>query len=183
MKNAVIVPVGAKGGFIVKRLPDDGGREAMQAEGIAATRPSSRAARPHRQSVADGSVVPPPQVRAPRRRRSLSRGRRRQGHGDVLRYRQRHSPRARLLAGRRLRLRRQPRLRPQEDGHHRARRLGSGEAPFPRDGPRHPEPSAFTCIGVGDMSGDVFGNGMLLSKHTKLVAAFDHRAYLHRSRS
>lgn len=33
----------------------------------------------------------------------------------------------------------------------------------------------FTAIGVGDMSGDVFGNGMLLSKQTKLVAAFDHR--------
>jgi glutamate dehydrogenase len=33
----------------------------------------------------------------------------------------------------------------------------------------------FTAIGVGDMSGDVFGNGMLLSKATKLVAAFDHR--------
>jgi glutamate dehydrogenase len=34
---------------------------------------------------------------------------------------------------------------------------------------------AFTCVGVGDMSGDVFGNGMLLSKATRLVAAFDHR--------
>jgi glutamate dehydrogenase len=33
----------------------------------------------------------------------------------------------------------------------------------------------FTCAGIGDMSGDVFGNGMLLSKHTRLVAAFDHR--------
>ncbi len=33
----------------------------------------------------------------------------------------------------------------------------------------------FTAIGVGDMSGDVFGNGMLLSKHTRLIAAFDHR--------
>ena len=32
----------------------------------------------------------------------------------------------------------------------------------------------FTTIGVGDMSGDVFGNGMLLSKHTKLVGAFNH---------
>lgn len=32
----------------------------------------------------------------------------------------------------------------------------------------------FTCIGVGDMSGDVFGNGMLLSKHIKLQAAFNH---------
>ncbi|MDO5699081.1 MAG: NAD-glutamate dehydrogenase [Dermatophilus congolensis] len=33
----------------------------------------------------------------------------------------------------------------------------------------------FTVVGVGDMSGDVFGNGMLLSRHLKLVAAFDHR--------
>src|SRR5258708_15058984 len=33
----------------------------------------------------------------------------------------------------------------------------------------------FTVTGVGDMSGDVFGNGMLLSQHIKLVAAFDHR--------
>jgi glutamate dehydrogenase len=33
----------------------------------------------------------------------------------------------------------------------------------------------FTCVGVGDMSGDVFGNGLLLSKETRLVAAFDHR--------
>ncbi|WP_327253004.1 NAD-glutamate dehydrogenase [Streptomyces sp. NBC_01244] len=33
----------------------------------------------------------------------------------------------------------------------------------------------FTVVGVGDMSGDVFGNGMLLSEHIRLVAAFDHR--------
>ncbi|MFB6890524.1 NAD-glutamate dehydrogenase [Kitasatospora sp. NPDC056327] len=33
----------------------------------------------------------------------------------------------------------------------------------------------FTVIGIGDMSGDVFGNGMLLSEHIRLLAAFDHR--------
>lgn len=33
----------------------------------------------------------------------------------------------------------------------------------------------FTSVGIGDMSGDVFGNGMLLSEHIRLVAAFDHR--------
>ncbi len=33
----------------------------------------------------------------------------------------------------------------------------------------------FTCVGIGDMSGDVFGNGMLLSTHIRLLAAFDHR--------
>jgi glutamate dehydrogenase len=35
--------------------------------------------------------------------------------------------------------------------------------------------TSFTVMGIGDMSGDVFGNGMLLSNHIKLVAAFDHR--------
>ncbi|WP_026818943.1 NAD-glutamate dehydrogenase [Arthrobacter castelli] len=33
----------------------------------------------------------------------------------------------------------------------------------------------FTAVGIGDMSGDVFGNGMLLSRHVRLIAAFDHR--------
>jgi glutamate dehydrogenase len=33
----------------------------------------------------------------------------------------------------------------------------------------------FTVVGIGDMSGDVFGNGILLSKHIRLIAAFDHR--------
>jgi glutamate dehydrogenase len=33
----------------------------------------------------------------------------------------------------------------------------------------------FTCVGIGDMAGDVFGNGMLLSKHCKLIAAFNHQ--------
>jgi glutamate dehydrogenase len=33
----------------------------------------------------------------------------------------------------------------------------------------------FTCVGIGDMSGDVFGNGMLLSEHIRLLCAFDHR--------
>ena len=35
--------------------------------------------------------------------------------------------------------------------------------------------TAFTVVGIGDMSGDVFGNGMLLSRHIHLLAAFDHR--------
>ncbi|UNB50819.1 NAD-glutamate dehydrogenase domain-containing protein [Mycolicibacterium sp. YH-1] len=38
-----------------------------------------------------------------------------------------------------------------------------------------PDKTDFTVVGIGDMSGDVFGNGMLLSPHTRLVAAFDHR--------
>ena len=38
-----------------------------------------------------------------------------------------------------------------------------------------PDRDDFTVAGIGDMSGDVFGNAMLLSEHIKLVAAFDHR--------
>jgi glutamate dehydrogenase len=37
------------------------------------------------------------------------------------------------------------------------------------------ETTIITVIGIGDMSGDVFGNGMIYSKHMKLIAAFDHR--------
>ena len=37
------------------------------------------------------------------------------------------------------------------------------------------ETSDLTVVGVGDMSGDVFGNGMLMSRHLRLLAAFDHR--------
>ena len=42
-------------------------------------------------------------------------------------------------------------------------------------GHRHPDRRTSPCVGIGDMSGDVFGNGMLLSEHIRLVAAFDHR--------
>jgi glutamate dehydrogenase len=38
-----------------------------------------------------------------------------------------------------------------------------------------PDRGDFTVVGIGDMSGDVFGNAMLLSEHIRLVAAFDHR--------
>ncbi len=40
---------------------------------------------------------------------------------------------------------------------------------------KNPEQDEVSVVGIGDMSGDVFGNGMLLSKKIKLVAAFDHR--------
>ena len=150
-------------------------REAWLAEGIACYRTFISALL----DVTDNlrrrqPVVPPPRRGPPRRRRPLPGGRRRQGHRDVLRHRQRARHRLRLLARRRVRLRRLGRLRPQGDGHHRARRVGVGQAALPRARRRHPAED-FTVVGVGDMSGDVFGNGMLLSEHIRLVAAFDHR--------
>ena len=82
----------------------------------------------------------PGQRGAPRRGRSLPRRGGGQGHGHLLRHRQRDLPGVRLLARRRLRLRWLERVRPQEDGHHRAWRLGVGQAPFPRARTRRPEP-------------------------------------------
>ncbi|GAV36773.1 hypothetical protein ROTAS13_04461 [Roseomonas sp. TAS13] len=72
------------------------------------------------------------------RRRSLYRRRRRQGHGHLLRHRQRHLGGIRLLARRCLRLGRLAGIRPQGDGHHRQGRLGDDRPAFPRDGARHP---------------------------------------------
>ena len=53
--------------------------------------------------------------------------------------------------------------------------LGVRQAPLPRDGQGHPDASPSRWPGIGDMSGDVFGNGMLLSRQIRLLAAFDHR--------
>ena len=140
VKNAVIVPTGSKGGFYPKHLPDPAvDREAWLEEGKAAYRMFISGLLDITDNRVSGAIVPPERRRAPRRRRPLPRRRGRQGHGDVLRHRQRGRAVLRLLARRRLRLRRLGRLRPQGDGHHGPRRVGVGQAPLPRDGRRHPE--------------------------------------------
>ena len=140
VKNTVIVPVGSKGGFVLKKAPPASEREAYH-EGRRGLLPGlpARAARPDRQprrrpggAAAAGAPAG--------RRRPVPGGGGRQGHGHLLRPCQCHLGRVRPLAGRRLRLRRQRRLRPQGHGHHRARRLGKRQAPLPRTGPGHAEP-------------------------------------------
>ena len=76
--------------------------------------------------------------RARRRRRSVPGGRRGQGHGDVQRHRQRRLRAVRVLARRRVRVRRVGRLRPQGDGHHGPQRVGERAAPLPRARRRRP---------------------------------------------
>ncbi len=139
VKNTVIVPVGAKGGFFCKQLPDPSDRDAWMAEGIACYTTFISGLLDITDNLVDGANVPPPPRRTPRRRRLLPRRSRRQGHRDVLRHRQRRLEGLRLLARRRVRQRRVGRLRPQGDGHHRPRRLGVGAAPLPRDGRRLPD--------------------------------------------
>ena len=172
VKNAVIVPVGAKGG-LRRQGPPPADRDALAAEVVACYRAFIGALLELTDNLVDGSRSRP-RHRALRRRRSVSRRRGRQGHRDLLRHRQRDRARARLLARRRVRLGRLGRLRPQGDGHHRPRRLGVGEGALPR-ARIDVQNTPFTVVGIGDMSGDVFGNGMLLSRQLRLVAAFDHR--------
>ena len=131
-------------------------------------------ARHHRQYRHRGRD-PAAQRGAARRRRSLSGGRRRQGHRDVLRHRQRHLGAIRLLARRRLRVRRLGRLRPQEDGHHGARRLGGGEAPFPRDRRRHHDDAVHGGGRRRHVGRRVRQRHAAGADTIRLVAAFDHR--------
>ena len=98
VKNAVIVPVGAKGGFVPKHLPQivagGGTREAVQAEGTTAYKLFISTLLDITDNLGPEARPSARQRRAPRRRRSLSRRRRRQGHRHLLRYRQRHLTRA-----------------------------------------------------------------------------------------
>ncbi|HEX5849390.1 MAG TPA: NAD-glutamate dehydrogenase domain-containing protein, partial [Rubrobacter sp.] len=62
VKNAVIVPVGAKGGFVVKRPPTGGGREAMQQEVVACYKTLIRGMLDITDNISGDEVVPPPDV-------------------------------------------------------------------------------------------------------------------------
>ena len=136
VKNAVIVPTGAKGGFYPKQLPPMANRDALARRGdreLPDLHPL--AAVDHRQPR-QRQGRPPRRRRHPRRRRSLFRRRRGQGHRDLLRRRQRDRAGAQFLARRRVRQRRVERLRPQGDGDHRQGRVDFRPAAFPRNGHR-----------------------------------------------
>ena len=174
VKNAVIVPVGAKGGFFPKKLPDRSNREAFIEEGTAAYKIFINALL----SITDDREGD--EIRHPDR---------------VVRYEEddpylvvaadkgtaTFSDTANAIS--------------QEHGFwlddafasggsagydHKVMGItarGAWEAVKRhfREMDHDIQTEPFTVVGVGDMSGDVFGNGMLLSRTTRLIAAFDHR--------
>ena len=84
VKNAVIVPTGAKGGFVVKgSTADPADRDAVRAEGVDRYRRFVRSLLDVTDNVVGGRRRPPARHGRLRRRRPVSRGRGRQGHGDV----------------------------------------------------------------------------------------------------
>ncbi len=175
VKNAVIVPVGAKGGFVVKLSPDPSvDREAWLAEGVACYRMFISALLDVTDNLVGGAVVPPPNVvrhdaddtylvvAADKGTATFS-----DIANDVALSYGFWLGDAFASGG--------------SVGYdHKAMGItarGAWESVKRhfREMGHDTQEQDFTVVGVGDMSGDVFGNGMLLSEHIRLVAAFDHR--------
>ncbi len=175
VKNAVIVPTGSKGGFFAKRLPDPSvDREAWLNEGKGAYRIFIKGMLDVTDNRVDGEIVPPDRVV------------RHDGDDPYLvvaadKGTAAFSDLANEVA--------------REYGFWLDDAFASGgSAGYDHKAmgitargawesvKRHfrelgvdTQSEDFTVVGIGDMSGDVFGNGMLLSEHIRLVAAFDHR--------
>ncbi len=174
VKNTVIVPAGAKGGFYPKQLPAGGSREDVMKEGIASYQTFIRGLLDLTDNIVNGKTVMRPGLV------------RRDGDDPYLvvaadKGTATFSDIANAISI--------------EYGHWLGDAFASGgSAGYDHKGmgitargawecvKRHfremgtdIQTQDFTCAGIGDMSGDVFGNGMLLSRHIRLVAAFDHR--------
>ena len=175
VKNAIIVPVGAKGGFYPKQLPINATREAVQEAGIAAYKILIEGLLDITDNVHhDGTIVRPERTRCyddddPYLVVAADKGT--AAFSDI----------ANEIAERRGFWLGDAFASGGSHGYdHKkmgitARGAWEAVSRHFRELGRDVQSQPFTCIGVGDMSGDVFGNGMLLSRQTKLIAAFDHR--------
>ncbi len=174
VKNAVIVPVGAKGGFLPKQLPGDGGREAVQAEGIESYKIFVSGLLDVTDNLSRDGVEPPldvVRVDADDPYLVVAADKGTATFSDIANG-----------------------ISEDRDFWLDDAFASGGSAGYDHKGmgitarggweavKRHfreidhdIQNQPFTVVGVGDMSGDVFGNGMLLSRATKLIAAFDHR--------
>ncbi len=174
VKNAVIIPVGSKGGFFPKHLPAGGTREAVQEEGVAAYRMFISGLLDLTDNIVDNKVLPPPRMmrydsddpylvvaadKGTATFSDIANGVAQSygfwlddafASGGSVGYD--HKKMAITARGAWEAVKR----------HFRERGVDIQTTPF-------------SVIGCGDMSGDVFGNGMLRSRQTRLLAAFDHR--------
>jgi glutamate dehydrogenase len=174
VKNTLIVPVGAKGGFVPKRLPVGASREDMQREGVECYRTFIRGLLDVTDNIVNGKIVPPREVV---RRDSddaylvVAADKGTASFSDIA---NRISAEYNFWLG---------------DAFASGGSVGYDHKKMgitARGGwecvKRHfrelgidTQSQDFTVVGIGDMSGDVFGNGMLQSPHIKLIAAFNHQ--------
>lgn len=174
VKNAVIVPVGAKGGFYVKRPPAGGDREALLKEGVACYKTFIRGMLDITDNIVNDKIVAPKQVVR---------------HDDDDPYlvvaadkgTATFSDIANSVAAD-YKFWLGDAFASGGSAGYDHKKMGITAKGAWESVKRHfremgidTQSTNFTVVGIGDMSGDVFGNGMLLSRHIKLKAAFDHR--------
>ena len=182
VKNTVIVPGGSKGGFVLKRAPAASEREAFLAEGVACYKHYLCGLLDVSDNIVGDRVVPPPDVRRQDPDDPYLVVAADKGTATFSDHANGVSRDYGFWLGDASRLRRLGRLRPQGDGHHRARRLGVGEAAFSRDRHRH---AGHTLLGRGHRR---HVGGRVRQRHAAVAvhpARFRLRpsAHLHRSRS
>ncbi len=174
VKNTMIVPVGAKGGFVVKHPPLQGGREAYLQEGIACYSQFINALLDITDNLNVNTVVHPDQVV------------RRDDDDTYLVVAADKGTATFSDIANQISLQRKFWLADAFASggsvgydHKRmgitAKGAWEGVKRHFREAGMDIQKEAFTVVGIGDMSGDVFGNGMLLSRHIHLQAAFNHQ--------
>jgi glutamate dehydrogenase len=173
VKNTVIVPNGAKGGFVCKALPA-GDRDAIQREVVACYQTFMRGLLDVTDNIVDGRVVPPERVLCKDEDDPYLVVAADKGTATFSDIANALSAEYSFWLG--------DAFASGGSAGYDHKKIaitarGAWEAVK-----RHfrelgvdPAKQDFTVVGIGDMSGDVFGNGLLLSPHMKLVAAFDHR--------
>jgi glutamate dehydrogenase len=183
VKNAVIVPVGAKGGFVLKRPPSSGlpseGRapqspDALQAEGVACYRRFVSALLDVTDNIVGGTVVPPRDVVRHDGDDPYLVVAADKGTATFSDTANEISAKYGFWLG--------DAFASGGSAGYDHKKMGITARGAWESVKRHfrelgvdVHSEDFTVAGIGDMSGDVFGNGMLLSEHIRLVAAFDHR--------
>ncbi len=178
VKNAVIVPVGAKGGFFAKRLPDPArDRAAWQAEGRGAYSDFIAALLDVTDNLVDDAVVPPPAVVRHDDDDPYLVVAADKGTATFSDLANEVSARYGFWLGDAFASGGSAGYDHKSMGITARGAWESVKTHF-REMGIDTQSEPFTVVGIGDMSGDVFGNGMLLSPHIRLVAAFDHRDIL-----
>jgi glutamate dehydrogenase len=177
VKNVVIVPVGSKGGFVLKRAPAATDREALMKEGVACYQDYLRGLLDLTDNRVGEQVVPPPQVKRHDPDDPYLVVAADKGTATFSDYANAVSQEYGFWLG--------DAFASGGSAGYDHKAMGITARGAWESVKRHfremgvdTQTTDFTVAGIGDMSGDVFGNGMLLSRHIKLVAAFDHRHIL-----
>jgi len=174
VKNTVIVPVGSKGGFVLKNAPASSDREAYMAEGVACYKLFLCGLLDVTDNVVKGVVVPPTHVVRHDEDDPYLVVAADKGTATFSDYANSVSADYGFWLG--------DAFASGGSVGYDHKKMGITARGAWESVKRHfralgvnTQTTAFTVAGIGDMSGDVFGNGMLLSEHIKLVVAFDHR--------